>query len=200
MNIKQTEITKGERLKHVNVQLIFMVIALFTSIAEQKFFCLTEVIRSWSTNRKLRCYDPFLIQQNDCARYIRYLIMKFAKNILFKKLKLFFEEHWLSTQKQYISFHEHCCWLKTSWCILAALSDPCHSTGQKELTACETTEASAPSHWQSGRLSGDITATLSKKETLHIEITVLANIVSFSNAVLCCYGDMPHTARKKKES
>lgn len=32
-----------------------------------------------------------------------------------------------------------------------------------------------------------------------MEITVLGNVVSFSNAELCCYGDMPHTERKNRK-
>lgn len=33
---------------------------------------------------------------------------------------------------------------------------------------------------------------------LHMELTVLENVVSFSIAELCCYGDRPYTEKKRK--
>lgn len=33
---------------------------------------------------------------------------------------------------------------------------------------------------------------------LHMELTVLENVVSFNIAELCCYGDRPYTEKKRK--
>lgn len=37
-----------------------------------------------------------------------------------------------------------------------------------------------------------------QQKKLHSELTALGNVISFSIAELCCYGDMPHTEKKRK--